>query len=586
MAGSTKQEPMPLSGPTGTRPTPTNSSAVDFGPNVLIFDPSIPTIQSQVDAIFQQQQSNQFGTQRYAYFFKPGQYNLNVQVGYYTTVHGLGQSPDDVSITGGVQSLAAATQGNALENFWRGVENLAVTPTDAHINAWAVSQATYLRRIHIKGELWLFDFHFYGPNAHNYSSGGFVADSLIDTQVISGSQQQFLTRNTNVTKWIGGVWNMVFVGDQGQYYLNPQAPPGGSWPNVPFTIVDTTPVIREKPYLVIDSSGNYAVQVPVLKANSQGPSWATTPTAATTLPINRFYIAKSATDTAASLNAALQQGYHLILTPGIYHLASSLEVNYADTVILGLGMATLTPDNGTPALTIADVGGVSVSGILFDAGPKQSPSLLVVGPSTSNVDHSANPVALYDLSCRVGGAAAGLAQNCFTINVNNLILDNVWLWRADHGSGVGWNVNAAQNGLTVNGQNVTAYGLFVEHFEGFQTLWNGNGGNLYFYQSEIPYDVPSNAVWQQNGENGYPSYKVSSQVTTHSAQGLGIYCNFLNVAQLDNAIETPAGPGIQMHHMVTEWLGVAAGSSINHIINGTGNAVTDNGAHMQAKSPN
>ena len=394
--------------PLGSRPTATNPNPVDFGPNVLIFDPSMPmaNIQSTTDTIFHQQDANQFGLGRYAYLFKPGSYSLNVQVSYYTTVHGLGSSPDDVTITGGVQSLAPSTGGNALNNFWRGAENLAVQPTNANINAWAVSQATYLRRFHVKGELWLFDFINQGGN--NYSSGGFVADSLIDTQVISGSQQQFLTRNTTLTKWLGGVWNMVFVGDN--------QPPSGSWPGQPYTIVDKTPVIREKPYLTIDSSGNYAVQVPALKRESQGPSWTgtswtgtTDPT--TTLPISQFYIAKAATDTADSLNAALQQGYHLIITPGIYHLARSLEVTYPNTVILGLGMATLTPDNGTPALTIADVDGVSVSGILFDAGAQQSPSLLVVGPSPSWVDHSANPIALYDLSSRVGGAAAGLTQN-------------------------------------------------------------------------------------------------------------------------------------------------------------------------------
>jgi hypothetical protein len=579
---------MPHSWPTGSRPTPTNPNPVDFGPNVLIFDPSMSMsdIQSKTHNIFLQQDgnANQFGPGRYAYLFKPGSYSLNVEVSYYTTVHGLGHLPDDVTITGGVQSLASSTQGNALNNFWRGAENLAVSPTNANINDWAVSQATYLRRFHVKGELWLYDFMTPGPN--NWSSGGFIADSLIDVQVRSGSQQQFLTRNTNMTKWVGGVWNMVFVGDEGAYHLNDQAPAGGSWPDVPLTVVANTPLIREKPYLVIDSSGNYAVQVPTLKQASQGNSWSGTPDTVNTLPINQFYIAKATTDTATSINAALQQGYHLILTPGTYHLNSSLEVNYPNTVILGLGMATLTPDNGTPAMTIADVDGVSVSGILFDAGPQQSPSLLVVGPSTSNVDHSSNPTALYDLSCRVGGGAAALTQNCFTINVNNLILDNVWLWRADHGNpgSVGWAANAAQNGLTVNGQNVTAYGLFVEHFEGFQTLWNGNGGSVYFYQSEIPYDVPNQGVWQQNNEKGYPSYKVGSQVTTHIAQGLGIYCNFINDVQLDNAIETPTGPGIQMHHMVTEWLGIAAGSSINHIINGTGNAVYDNGTHMQAKS--
>ena len=575
----------------GRRPTPTNPTPVDFGPNVLIFDPSVNDIQSRTDKIYQKQvgDTNQFGPGRYAYFFKPGTYNnLNLQIAYYITVHGLGHLPDDVTINGTVQSMAKETGGLALNSFWRGAENLAVTPplfgqTGKNINVWAVSQATYLRRFHVNGELWLFD-PFEG--GQNFSSGGFIADSSIGTAVVPGSQQQFLTRNTTLTNWGGGVWNMVFVGDN--------QPPSGTWPTQPFTVVDKTPLIREKPYIIIDSSGNYAVQVPALKQGSQGPSWGppATPDPVTTLPINQFYIAKAATDTANSLNAALKQGYHLILTPGIYHLHSSLEVIYPNTVILGLGIATLMPDNGTPAMTIADVDGVSVSGILFDASPKKSSSLLVVGPSTSNVDHSANPIVLYDLSCRIGGAAPGSVDNCFTINANNVILDNVWLWRADHGppaqsqgaqwANVGWaenkpirHINPAVNGLTVNGQNVTAYGLFVEHFQGFQTLWNGNGGSVYFYQSECPYDVPDQASWMQNGENGFPAYKVSNQVTSHTAQGLGVYCNFQTaIVQLENAIETPKGPGIKMNHMVTIFLDGHPGSAINHIINGTGNAVT------------
>jgi hypothetical protein len=361
---------------------------------------------------------------------------------------------------------------------------------------------------------------------------------------------------------------MVFVGDE--------QPPSGSWPNDPYTVVDKTPVIREKPYLVFEKNSNYAVQVPSLKKDSMGTSWSNTTSSANTLPISQFYIAKAGTDTADLLNDALDQGYHLILTPGIYHLAKSLNVSYANTVVLGLGMATLIPDNGTAAIVIDDVDGVSVSGIIFDAGPHQTSPLLVVGPTANNLDHSANPTALFDLSCRVGGAVAGSTQNCFTINSNNVILDNIWIWRADHGNDntVGWTTNPAENGLTVNGQNVIAYGLFVEHFQGFQTLWNGNGGQVYFYQSEIPYDVPDQGSWQQlNGEKGYPSYKVSDQVTTHTAKGLGIYCDFHNKVQLDNAIQTPETAGIQMNHMVTNWLDGVPGSSINHIINGTGGAV-------------
>ena len=72
----------------------------DFGPNVYVFDPSMPQsqIQATVDAIATRQVPNQFGTQRYALLFKPGTYGtaddpLNFQVGYYTDVAGLGASP-------------------------------------------------------------------------------------------------------------------------------------------------------------------------------------------------------------------------------------------------------------------------------------------------------------------------------------------------------------------------------------------------------------------------------------------------------------------------------------------------------------
>jgi hypothetical protein len=87
----------------------------------------------------------------------------------------------------------------------------------------------------------------------------------------------------------------------------------------------------------------------------------------------------------------------------------------------------------------------------------------------------------------------------------------------------------------------------------------------------------------QNGEKGYPAYKVSDNVTSHLGMGMGIYCNFNNLVQLENAIKSPAN--VAMHHLVTVWLSGAAGSSINHIINGTGPAVTDNQAHMVSSSP-
>ncbi|MDC0708701.1 hypothetical protein POL68_09495 [Stigmatella sp. ncwal1] len=545
----------------------------DFGPNVFIFDPSMPTstIQSRLNSIFAQQEKNHFGNERYAYFFKPGQYNLDVQIGFYMNVFGLGQSPDDVTITGAVRTKADWFQGNATQNFWRGTENLSVVPTlDSNKMVWAVSQATTMRRVHVKGSINLWDSAW----SNAWSSGGFIADSKIDNVINSGTQQQFLTRNTSLNNWQGQNWNMVFVGDE-------QAP-SGTWPNQVYTVVDTTPVIREKPYLFIDSAGNYAVKVPSLRTNSKGRTWANGITPGAVLSIDQFHIARSDRDTASTLNAALSAGKHLILTPGIYHLSGPLQVSNPGTIVLGLGLATLIPDQGTSAMNVADVDGVTIAGILFDAGINNSPVLITLGNAANAVSHAANPTALFDVSCRVGGAAVGNATSCLTVNSNDVLLDNIWLWRADHGSGVGWDVNKGINGITVNGNNVSAYGLFVEHFEGYQTLWNGNGGRVYFYQSEIPYDVPNQSRWTHDGVRGYASYKVANSVTSHDARGLGIYSVFWNPVILENAIETPSNSGVKFQHMITVFLGSTAGAAINHIINGTGNAVTNQ--NMVAKS--
>jgi hypothetical protein len=171
-----------------------------------------------------------------------------------------------------------------------------------------------------------------------------------------------------------------------------------------------------------------------------------------------------------------------------------------------------------------------------------------------------------------------------TINSDDVFIDNAWLWRADHGTGVGWGINVANNGLIVNGANVTAYGLFVEHFEQYQTLWNGEGGKVYFYQSEIPYDVPSQGVWTPGGGvNGYASFKVAENVATFEGSGMGIYCYFDNNVVLDNAVESPTASGVIFEHIVTQWFQNAPDSAINHIINGTGPAV--NASNAGATTP-
>lgn len=536
-------------------------SAPDFGPNVLIFDPGMKDIQSRIDAVFKQQERSQFGPGRFAYLFKPGKYNLDVQVGFYMQVLGLGRLPDDVAITGAVRSKAQwMSHSNATCNFWRCAENLSVTPTeDQNVDIWAVSQATALRRLHVKGALNLWD--------GGWSSGGFLADTKVDGQVNSGSQQQWLSRNTEWGSWKGGSWNMVFVGT-----VNP---PAGEWPQSPYTVIDRTPVIREKPYLFIDERGDYFVFVPSLENDgAKGITWSTGPTAGAAIPISRFYLARPERDSTATLNAALDQGRHLLLTPGIYRLDAPIQVRRPGAIVLGLGYPTLQPINGTPALTIADVDGIKVGGVLLEAGATNSPTLLEVGEPGSRKTHEADPIFLWDIFCRAGGAKAGSTTCMVTLNANHAVGDNFWLWRADHGRGAGWTSNPNKNGLEVNGDDVTIYGLFVEHCQEYQTVWNGNGGRVYFYQSEMPYDPPSQDAWRHGDVNGYASYKVADSVKTHEAWGLGVYCVFYAAPVLaENAIETPTVPGVKMHHLVTIRLSGQKNSGISHVINGRGGAV-------------
>lgn len=539
-----------IEGPTSVDP--------DFGPNVFVFDPSMTDVQKHVDAVFARQEKSQFGTDRYALLFKPGKYDLDMQVGFYTHVAGLGASPDDVEINGAVRTNAKWMKGNATCNFWRCVENLAIAPTRIETpNMWAVSQGASMRRVHVKGDLVLAD--------HGWSSGGVLADCKIDGEVSSGSQQQWFSRNCNWGQWSGGNWNMVFVGCEN--------PPAGEWPEKPYTVIDRAPIEREKPYLFVEGS-RYFVMVPPLRHETVGTTWESDSPRGTPIAIERFYIAKPDRDNSNSINAALASGKHLLLTPGIYRLDTPIRISSPGTVVLGLGYPTLIPERAQPALTVADVNGVLISGILIDAGEAPSPTLLEVGDPDSSLYHAADPVFLFDVFCRAGGASIGSAWSFVTINSHSVVGDNLWLWRADHGKGAKWNVNENQNGLVVRGDDVTMYGLFVEHCQEYQTVWNGNGGRVYFYQSEMPYDPPYQAAWMHDGVNGFASYKVDDHVETHEAWGLGVYCVFWRAPIIaDTAIETPGKPGVKMHHMVTIRLNGHADSGICHVINDQGDPV-------------
>lgn len=538
--------------------TSTNSTTPDFGSNVVIFDTTMPTatIQSQINSIYAIQQNNQFGAPRTAIFFKPGTYDIDIPVGFFTHVMGLGAFPDQVKVAS-VRSEAVLPNNNATQNFWRGVENFSVTQNSTM--RWGVSQAVPFRRMHVLNGIRL-------SADYGWASGGWMADSLIDGAVDCWSQQQWISRNSQWGSFAGQLWNQMFVGI-------PNNVPGGQWPTEANTVINTTPIVREKPFVYLNGN-NYEVFVPALRTNSTGISWANGQQAGTSIPLDQFYLARAGVDTAATINAALNQGKHLLLTPGIYDLTDTIQVTRADTIVLGIGFATLHPINGKTALSVADVDGVKIAHLMVDAGTTSSPVLIQVGQTGSNASHASNPTVLTDIFVRVGGGTEiGRAAVSLLVNSNDVIIDHTWLWRADHGVGAnttGWTINTAKNGLVVNGNNVTAYGLFVEHFQEYQVLWNGNNGRTYFYQSEIPYDPPTQSVFTSGpGVNGWASYKVADSVSNHEAWGLGVYAVFLSPnVYLTRAIEVPNTPNVKFHHMVT--VNLTADGGIQNVINNTG----------------
>ena len=545
-------------------------------------------IQATVDAIHAQQVDAEMATNRYALLFKPGVYGsaaqpLQIKVGYYTEIAGLGASPTDVTINGKIEvynrCLEAGGTSNcvALVNFWRTLSNLTLNINSlgqdgcrASANFWAVSQAVSMRRLNIAGaNLSLMDYCTAGPQ---FASGGFIADSSLPF-VINGSQQQWLIRNSRIGGWSNAVWNQVFAGVEG-------APSDVAFPNPPYTTLATTPVSREKPYLFLDDQGDYAVRVPSAHTHTSGISWGLAMTAGRTIPLGDFFVAKPS-DSVHTINNQLARGMNLLLTPGVYDVGLSIAVKRADTVVLGFGHATLTAVGGAIPLTVADVPGVIVAGVTIDAGTVESPVLLEVGKKNGN--HSSkkndpsNPTTLSDVYFRVGGPHIGKADVALEVNRDNVLIDHTWVWRADHGiegfSGdtERWNTNTGRNGVVVNGDNVTATGLFVEHFQEYNVIWNGENGRTILYQNELPYDPPTQADWMHDGVEGWAGYKVGDHVKTHRLEGGGVYVFNRNNPSIhtENGFEVPETAGVQLHHVMT--VNLSAGT-IDHVVNGVGDA--------------
>jgi hypothetical protein len=571
----------------GVAPLSAATAAPDFGPNVKILDPSMSTseVQAVVDGIANQQVPSQFGPNRYAVLFKPGTYGsaaspLNFQVGYYTEIAGLGSSPGDVSVNGTIDvynQCFGPGDCTALVNFWRSIANLTINVAgkgDCQFGEfWATSQATSLRRVHVNGHATLMDY----CSSPSYASGGFIADSQFTGGVIvNGSQQQYLVRDSDIDSWTNAVWNQVFAGVVGA--------PAQSFPNPPYTTLERNPQSREKPFLYVDADDKFNVFVPNVRVDSRGTTWQGGQTPGRSMSIDKFFIARPS-DSVKAINNALALGKNLIFTPGIYNIDQTIKVKRADTVVLGLGLATLEAVNGVVPMTVADVKGVEISGLIFEAGPVKSPVLLQVGTRRPANDEARDrsgwsdpndPSALHDVYFRIGGAHVGKATISLEVNADNVILDNIWAWRADHGDGVGWTTNTADTGVVVNGDKVIATGLFAEHYQKYNVIWNGEGGRTIMFQNEMPYDPPNQAAWGHDGVLGFAAYKVADSVKTHEGWGLGSYC-FFNVdptIHAARAFEVPVTAGVKLHDILD--LSITNHGTIDHVVNDYGDPTSPN----------
>ncbi|MBP5259272.1 MAG: glycoside hydrolase family 16 [Paludibacteraceae bacterium] len=567
--------------------TPDYSRYTDplLGDNIIVFHDTddMREIARIVNDLESSMRRGQFSDNRYAVYFAPGDYTQAgmLNVGYYTTMAGLGITPYEVKVSN-ISTPAPLPRKNALCTFWRSLENLSVIATDGKDFHWGVSQAAPIRRVVSQRQV-IYDMGGYG-------SGGFTADCCFKKSAGSKSQQQWYTRNSYIENGSDGInpggWNFAYQGVEFGPKTNLTKNSDNwadnhnrhGWENV--SRVELTPVIREKPFLYLGKDGRYKVFRPLLRRDCKGISYTENdPGEGDSFDlIDNFYIARPGV-TAATLNEALRQGKHLFFTPGIYELEAPVIVENSGTIVLGTGMATLVPGDGnTDAALVLDDGveDVTVASLLFDAYYSSRCLMRVGSPEQAGkLSCPFDPCLLADLFFRVGGVkeTPTHADIMLEINGNRVIGDHFWIWRADHGKGVGWDMNTCKNGLVVNGNGVTVYGLLNEHCQEYQTLWNGEFGSCYFYQSESPYDPYDQSLYMSHDGTvrGYASYKVADHVQNHYACMMGMYDVFVHTQGaeivIENSIEVPETPEVRIHHACNFGLSRPSGG-FNYVING------------------
>ena len=369
-------------------------------------------------------------------------------------------------------------------------------------------------------------------------------------------------------------------------------------------------LVAEKPYIAVrrGDDSRFELRVPPLKRESVGPS--SDGGGDDVVGFEHVFVARPDLDTAASINAKLGAAHvrAVVLSPGVYRLGAPLRVARTNVTLLGLGFATLVATNGTAAVEVdGGVSGVRIAGLLLEAGRYVRRLAARAGGRAANRD-AAGSVVLSDVFVRVGGPGGeARAGTMVQIDAAGAVVDNMWLWRADHEAGRargggggaaatnasirdrdgrltgvrfvdggGASARTCEHGLVVgeSAANVTAYGLAVEHALGDQVVWKGDGGRAYFYQSELPYDVTRDELRARAaaaGADALAGYRVADRVTTHRAVGAGVYHFFRrpNVS-VASAIAAPRRPGVEFVAPFAVALG--GGGRLEGVLNGAGGA--------------
>ena len=210
--------------------------------------------QTMVEMLFEQQVNAEFLSSRVCIFLMPGTHDINIQLGYYMAVIGLGKTPDDVHVN---VTITSPNKDHlcvgALDNFFRSISNLTITVPKDKINYFCASQASPVRDIVVNGDLHMAKFQkgCGGPDVYSggYSSGGYMCNVHVNGTLYFETQQQFFTHNCTFTSAKNGAWNMMYMGCKSDITSTPCSI--GKGPLV--TVMKTVPgMITTPPRLVFD----------------------------------------------------------------------------------------------------------------------------------------------------------------------------------------------------------------------------------------------------------------------------------------------------------------------------------------------